>query len=362
MRRLDEPQFGLVKSVLFSITLITLFLGLAEIGVRCWAYYLREDAETFDLSTQTFVLVPGEHRSEWGTATINSAGFVGHELQPNGPDLWRIAAVGDSCTYAGGSATYSYAAQLQTSLESLHRSGRRYEVVNAGISGLNSELALRRLRTKVLPLNPKVVTIYIGWNDLMKVDPMGAGSGARWARAASLIDQLWLVKGLRKLLFFYVRPYVSPPATGPESRTGRINGFRPSLFEENLRAMISSVRSIESRPVLLTLPTVVRPEMTIDDVRNARVVFPYFTAAYGVLDLLELVGTYNDSIRRVARDKNVPVIDLAQSFEKIDDRTPYFLDTMHTTREGAHLIAEQMLRDLDKMGLLGPQAGLPEGF
>jgi lysophospholipase L1-like esterase len=54
--------------------------------------------------------------------------------------------------------------------------GLRYEVVNAGVSGLNSELALRRLRSKVIDLDPDVVTIYIGWNDLMKVDPLSQGN------------------------------------------------------------------------------------------------------------------------------------------------------------------------------------------
>jgi lysophospholipase L1-like esterase len=362
MSRIEQPQFGLGKSLLFSVILVTLFLGLGEIGVRGWAYFLREEAERFDLSTQTFVLVPGKHRSEGGgTATINSDGFVGDELQPDGPDLWRIATIGDSCTYGEGDSTHPYAAQLQALLREHQRPGHRYEVVNAGISGLNSELALRRLRTKVLALNPDVVTIYIGWNDLMKVDPLGAGSDARWARVAGHIDRLWLVKGLRKLLFFYVRPYLRPPATGPESHTGRIDGFRPTLFEENLRSMIASVRSIESRPVLLTLPTVVRPDMTLDGVRGARVVFPYFPSAYGVLDLLELIGTYNDSIRRVADEKNVPLIDLAQAFEKLDDPTGYFLDTMHTTREGARLIAQVMLRDLETMGLLDPSGKSPEG-
>ena len=357
MGRVEDPQFGLGKSVLFSIILITIFLGLAEIGVRGWAYFLREDVERFDTSTETFVLVPGEHRSEFGIATINSDGFVGDELQQDGPDLWRIAAVGDSCTYGGAFGHEPYPAQLQELLRSHEHPGRRYEVVNAGISGLNSEFALRRLRTKVLPLHPEVVTIYIGWNDLMKIDPFGAGSSTRWAGVAGFIDRLWLVKGLRKLLFFYVRPYLSPPAIGPGSLTGRIDGFRPTLFEENLRSMIATVRGIESRPVLLTLPTVVRKEMTLDDVRKARVVFPYFPAAYGVLDLLELIRTYNDSIRRVAGEENVPLVDLANAFEKIDDPTPYFLDTMHTNAEGAKLISQLMLADLEKHALLDPEGG-----
>jgi hypothetical protein len=118
MSRAEERQFGFGKSVLFSVILIALFIGIAELGVRSWAYFLRDDAIEFDLSTQTFVLVPGKHRGEWGTAIINSAGFAGDELQPDGPDLWRIAAVGDSCTYGEGYAREPYPAQLQELLRS----------------------------------------------------------------------------------------------------------------------------------------------------------------------------------------------------------------------------------------------------
>lgn len=152
MSRAEEPQFGFGKSLLFSVVLFTLFIAIAELGVRSWAFFLREDAEEFDLSTQTFVLIPGEHRGELGTAIVNSAGFAGDELQPDGPDLWRIAAVGDSCTYGEGYAREPYPAQLQELLRSRERSGQRFEVVNAGISGLSSELALRRLRSKVVPI------------------------------------------------------------------------------------------------------------------------------------------------------------------------------------------------------------------
>lgn len=354
MDRMQEPQFGVGKSIVYAAILVTFFLGLAELAVRGWAYYLREDAEKFDLATQTFVLVPGEHRSYTGTEVINSQGFVGRELKPDGPDLWRIAAVGDSCTYGGGHPVYTYSAQLQALLEERERPGRRYEVVNAGVSGLNSELALRRLRSKVLPLDPEVVTIYIGWNDLMKTDPAGGGGSGRWAGLARLIDRLWLVKGLRKMLFFYIRPHVWPPSTGPESRTGRIDGFRPAIFEDNLREMIAAVRGIDSRPVLLTLPTVVRPDMTLREVRDAHVVFPYFPAAYGVLDLLDLVGAYNHSISRVAVEEGVPLVDLTRVFEPMRDRSPYFFDTMHLNRDGARLVAQELLRGLERNGLIGP--------
>jgi len=361
MADVKEPNFGLGKSLLFSGVLIFFFLGAAELAVRGYAYFLREDVERFDLATQTFVLVPGKHRSAMGTVVVNSDGFVGRELERDGPDLWRIAAVGDSCTYGAGNETDTYPAQLDARLNERERPGLRYEVVNAGISGLNSELALARLRTKVLPLHPDVVTIYIGWNDLMKVDPFAGGSSAHWSGVARFLDRLWLVKGLRKLIFYHIRPYLRPPATGPESHTGRLAEFRPTLYEGTLREMIAAVRKSGSRPVLVTLPTPVRPSMTLDDIRKTNVYFPYFPAAYGVLDLLDLINDYNSAIRRVAVEQDVPLIDLAHEFQQFDEPASLFFDTMHTNPEGAKRIADVLLRDLDRDGLLDPAAAPPAG-
>jgi lysophospholipase L1-like esterase len=353
-----DPEFGLVKSLAFSATLILLFLGAAELLVRGWAFYMRDDAEHWDARTQTFVLEPGEYRSEYGVvARVNSAGFVGRELEPDGPDLWRIVAVGDSCTYGGGSDSDSYPALLDARLNLREGVGRRFEVVNAGISGLNSELALRRLRTRVLPLEPDVVTVYIGWNDLMKFDPLAQvahGEDARWSGVARALDGLWLVKGMRKLLFFHVRPYLASPTTGPESRTGRFQGFRPTVYERNLSEMIEAVRAAGARPLLVTLPTVVRADMSVSDLRQARVMFPYFRSANAVGDFLDLLAAYNQVVRTLAKEQEVPLVDLAEHFETLEDPVPYFFDTMHPDRRGREVVAEQLLAGLERAGLLGP--------
>jgi lysophospholipase L1-like esterase len=349
-----QPQFGLLKSICFSLLLIGLCLGLAELAVRAWSYYLRDPVQTFDLETQTFVLIPGAHPAGSIVARINSDGFVGPELRTDSPRPWRIAALGDSCTYGDGTLEGTYPARLQRLLDARRPGEPGYEVVNAGIEGLNSELALRRLRSKVLPLEPEVVSLYIGWNDLMKFDPSGQSAGARLSGLARVLDRLWLVKGLRKLLFFHLRPHLSPPATGPGSHSGRFADFRPTVYEANLREMIASVRGSGSRPLLLTLPSVLRADMSAAELRAAGVIFPYFSSAYAVGDLLDLIAAYNTAIRRVGRDEGVPIVDLAATFELVDDPTRYFFDTMHARPAGLDRIAEELYRGLERERLLGP--------
>jgi lysophospholipase L1-like esterase len=347
-----ETRFGWQKSVLFSVILIATFFGIAELVLRGWSYFLREEAIKFDLATRTFTLVPGEHRSLYITATINSDGFVGKELEPEGDDLWRIVAVGDSCTYGGGHKTDNYPAMMEVLLDQRDQHGLRYEVVNAGIAGLNSELALNRLRSKVLDLKADVVTIYIGWNDLMKVDPLSQAESEEWSGLARMIDGLWLVKGLRKLIFFYIRPNVWIPKTGVEGRTGRFASFEPSFYESNLRQMVKEIRGIGSRPVLITLPTVIRPEMTVEDLKKAKAIFPYFQSAYGVGDLLDLIGAYNRVIRRIAAEEGIPLIELSKTFENLDDTLPYFIDTMHLSKFGLQTAANEIVAGLERNHLL----------
>jgi lysophospholipase L1-like esterase len=350
----NEPQFGLGKSIAFSLILITLTLTGAELLVRGWARYLRDPYQRFDPASETFVLVPGEHRTPNTPIVINSDGFVGRELQTPGPDLWRLVAIGDSCTFSAGNGKDTYSAMTEDALRAQAPSGVRFEVVNAGIEGLNSELALRRLRAKVLPLHPNVVTIYLGWNDLMKYDPNSQDVRTASSRAARFLNEFWLVRGLRKLIFFYVRPRIAPPTTGPASFTGRFADFHPTAFEENLGEILAEIRNANAAPLLFTLPTVVRADMTGDDLRAANVVFPYFTAGYGVGDLLDLIGAYNQSIRQIAREQKVPLLDLAAEFEAQHEVRSLFYDTMHTNTSGQALIARLLEAKLAQEGLLGP--------
>ena len=64
--------------------------------------------------------------------------------------------------------------------------------------------------------------------------------------------------------------------------------------------MIASLRSVDARPVLMTLPSVVSDDMTVAELRRHNVQFPYFPSAYGTGDLVDLIASYNRSIRRIA--------------------------------------------------------------
>jgi lysophospholipase L1-like esterase len=349
---LSKPRFGVGRSLLYSAILISLCFGLVEGGLRVYVYLFRAPAERFDLASGTFVLRPGEYPSWPDPVIVNSRGFVGPEFEdPPAPGTLRIVTVGDSCTFGAGSLRGTYPALLAEKLAA-NVNGRRYQVINAGIEGMNSELALRRLESRVVPLAPDLVTIYIGWNDLMKFDPDSLGENPRLAVVSRWLNRLWTVKGLRKLLFYTLRPRIAPPKTGPESRTGRYAEYKPVVYEQNLRAMIAAARGIPAEVVLITLPSVVSAEMSVEDLRRANVQFPYFRGANAVGDFVDLIAAYNRAIRRVAVEERVPLVDLAREMDARPDRRDLFLDTMHATSAGRELIADLLARELLATGVL----------
>jgi lysophospholipase L1-like esterase len=353
--RTKARSFGAVKTVVFSTILILLFFGSAEIAVRAWVYLFRAPAERFDMTTGTFVLVPGEYpRVGAPPIQVNSRGFVGPEFEePRAPGVVRIVALGDSCTFGQGSGVETYPAQLAIRLNN-GSDTRRYQVINGGIEGLNSELAFRRLVTKIIPLKPDIVTVYLGWNDLMKFDPAGQVERPGLAIVTRVLDRLWLIKGMRKLVFFYIRPRLSAPATGPASRTGAFSSYRPSVFENNLRSIVRTARKAGGTVLLVTLPSVVSDDMTLDDIRRSNVIFPYYPSAYAVRDYVDLIAAYNRSIREIAEVEKVRLVDLARAIDGRPDRRQLFFDTMHPNQRGRELVADILARYLRESGLLTP--------
>ena len=240
------------------------------------------------------------------------------DVKPAG--IYRVFAVGDSCTFAGD-WDVSYSAFLE---RMLNVGGRRFEVINAGIEGYNSEYALGRIRDDILKYGPDLVTIYIGWNDLMKMSPNNMSSSGRVTWLGAALNHSYLYKGLSKVMFADIRPMKSV-----------ITLFVLGLFSA---AMVALLRERNVRVLLLTRPTVLTRNMSSEDLKAQHVFFPYFPEAYSVPRLLSLHTAYNNSLRRLAARLQVPIVDLDEVFDRRDKRT-LFWDTMHPSKEGHELIA-----------------------
>ncbi|MGC4095540.1 MAG: SGNH/GDSL hydrolase family protein [Nitrospira sp.] len=329
------------KTVVFSLLPVLVLLLLAEGGLRVYSWYFRTAYERYNASAGRLELVPGLQTklSDGRNIRINSKGFIGVEFEDKKPQgVYRIFTLGDSCTF-GGDWDMSYAAFLG---KRLNAASKNFEVINAGIEGYNSEYALGRLKDDILKYSPDLVTIYIGWNDLMKQSPntMSVTGQITWLGRA--LSNSYIYKGLSKVMFFHVRSaLLKPQVTGEESEYHVFDSFVPATYEENVSAMVAVLHEHNVRVMLMTRPTALTRSMTLDDLRTQNIFFPFFPEAYSVPRLLSLHDAYNNSIRRLAARLQVPLVDLDEEFNR-HDKKPLFWDTMHPSKSGHELIEKTL--------------------
>jgi len=344
-------RLSATKAIIFSLVPILVLLVSAEVALRIWAYYFRTSYERYSYARGRLELVPN---IQFTTAKgeefrINSKGFVGPDftdVKPQG--MYRIFALGDSCTFGDGYWRRAYPAMLEQLLDSADHS-RRFEVINAGIEGYDSEYALARLSSELVAYGPDMVIVYIGWNDLMKLDPQNAAAVGRHAWLARLMEGSYLIKGYKKLLFFYLRPLViRPKPDGDKSDVHAFDQFVPLRFQGNLESMVEALQARRIEPILLTLPTAVESHMSDEELERRHIVFPYYAGSYSVGRFLSLQRAYNRVIRKVALKYAVPLVDLDEVFNSYNKST-LFWDTMHPSLKGHVLIANSILETVRKL-------------
>jgi lysophospholipase L1-like esterase len=250
-------------------------------------------------------------------------------------------ALGDSCTFSNGYWKLAYAGLLDYRLNALGNQ-RGYEVINAGIEGYNSEQALSRLKEELLQYTPDMVILYIGWNDLMKVNPSNVSSAGQYTFLAKLMEKSFLLKAYSKLMFFYVRPNIlKPQLGGHQADIHAFDEFIPTPYRRNLEAMVEVLQENHIVPLLVTRPIVVTSNMTYEDLEKHNVFFPYYPDAYSIDRLLSLHQAYNKVVRDVADKYSVPFVDLDRIFD-MKAKGDLFWDTMHPSDKGHELIAETL--------------------
>jgi lysophospholipase L1-like esterase len=192
------------KDIAVMAASIIFTLILVEAGLRIWLNYFSTHSQYVKYSLYTDV--PAE-MYQWsphhylnyyptpgykkGLTYHNSLGYRSREFNPEKPaNTYRVVLLGGSTTYTASvkdnDMTFPY--QLERILRSDY--GREnIEVINAGVSGYNSWESLVNLQFRVLDIDPDLVIVYHGTNDVHTrlVSPdayKGDNSGRRkqWSR------------------------------------------------------------------------------------------------------------------------------------------------------------------------------------
>jgi len=241
-----------------------------------------------------------------------------------------IVFLGDSCTEYG---TYH-----RLLMEQLARdTGRAVPWLALGVGGWTSYQGLQQLRRDVLPLRPRVVTIFYGWNDHW------IGYGIEDREISRLHRSvLYRLQGLR-LAQLVTKAFVARAAPA---------GARPERvsvgdFRDNLTALVREARAAGIAPVLLTAPSSHEPG------REPEMLAERWLRS--LKDLIPLHQRYVAVVREVAAAEGAALCDLARRFETVPRRDLVELfkqDGIHLTMPGDAVIALELHRCFEREGLL----------
>ena len=294
-----------------------------------------------------YAIKPGYKRADF--ELINSHGFRGEEFNvPKPDDMYRIVAIGGSTTF-GVYVPYTktFPVYLQQELRERLKQ-QNIEVVNAGLTGSTTAESLHRLFTQIFPLDPNMVIIYHGYNDLFprifnnyqddyyhfrKADPnnppgltkfliyriaLRALSAAAFHENYNLASIVWQTKNL------------------PDSDAERMENFFSSntnAFKNNLENMILVLRANGVQPVLATFAI-------SKDIRHWNDYIPAFLWEEGIRQ-------HNQIIRELAEKHSVPLVPFAERGDNLlianayqDKNACCYEDSIHMTPVGNEVKAD----------------------
>jgi len=289
---------------------------------------------------------------------INSRGFRGEEFETTKPPgVFRIVALGDSTTFGLGEsddATYSRHLEMLLNAKRAKACPVRYEVINGGVEGYSTRYVLARLRYDVIPIQPDLVFVYVGWNNLFGLNPERPETSVNPVDLFNIALRKSLV--LRKatwFLFSNIMPRleeVTPQRT--EIFRRRIEAYRrfsPQQFYEEYGEILDTAHSAGIRVAVGTLTGLLDAKGW--ESRQRIMHFPHFTTKPELMAILE--ERYNDAIRRVAAERGVPVVDLQAGVRGAPEGAAgFFFDTMHMYPKGYEFLASVIAAEFERAALL----------
>jgi lysophospholipase L1-like esterase len=275
---------------------------------------------------------------------INRHGLRGPDYEDRKPsDEIRLLALGDSITFGWelSEDEATWPGQLQALLDHQARPGRSFRVINAGVPRYTSEQVLRFLRDRLDELQPDLVVLCVGWNDLAfsyepdwypRISLTGA-SPARYCRTFSPA----IVRAIR---------HWKGQHDGEPRRSRSPHPPALAEFQANLLQIVAALRERGVPLLLLNLPSVLSSGPMSERERELARQFPEVAN----------LAAFDGVVREVCRQTGVPCrLDVFALDET--GKGGYFYDHCHLNREGNALLARKVLEALTRDARFGASVG-----
>ncbi len=251
-----------------------------------------------------------------------------------------IVFMGDSCTQ------YGEYPEFLASIMRGHSAEREFTSVTVGVGGWSSYQGLRQLERDVVPMRPRAVTIYYGWNDhWINYGLEDKIIGEIYRKHPPLLLELSSRIRMANLVNHIIFTFRYPIARQHNRDSVRVSLFD---FSANLRQMVHIAQDNDIIPILLTAPSSHRkgkePRRLTERWLN------------DLSDLIPLHQQYVQAVRDIAAQHQAPLIDLYAAFNRLPqqdlDRS-FYRDGIHLSEEGNKILAEMIYTYLVQTGLLG---------
>jgi lysophospholipase L1-like esterase len=302
--------------------------------------------------------------------TINDFGFRSPRLQSieKPPGVCRVFCIGGStteCAYIDDKRVWSE--QLNQRLQAKMPPGITVDVINAGRAGDTSRENITMLAQRVIPFNPDFVIVLAGINDLvMQMAPdyspyredrrsryqtyydgwipkakdlfcsvsqiirrvVLARRGGQWRRD---VDGN-IIMDLEGDWIYSARNWYSQQ---PITNLTDVDRYPHPEFEQNLQSMIGICRAHKTQIILLTQPSMFRPDLNKSE-KSLLWLLPG-GKRYSPGDMAHMLNRFNECTRNVAKKFDVPLVDLAAQLPR---DTSVFYDDSHFNFAGCEVVAK----------------------
>jgi lysophospholipase L1-like esterase len=310
---------------------------------------------------------------------VNDDSFRGDPVSSD-PSTFRVFTLGGSTTYSYTLPYWdTYPAKLEQKLSTAYP-GQKIQVENAASDWYSSEHMLIRYLFDLKDYKPDLVIVMEAINDLFRsfAPEWWSRPGQNFRRdyshylgpVASLesirvkyfpFTEFLLYKKVRAIFDRRAQGVVKIDGEDPDfyqkvkknTRPAKVSEF-PSLpvFERNLRTLVGILKSDGVKVILLTQPSIYRQGLTPPEISslyfapihcNQNGVYPDIASMeYGM-------GIFNDTIRKVARELDVPLVDLEKEIPK---GTKFLSDDVHPTPAATDRESELIFEKIKSLRLL----------
>lgn len=277
-------------------------------------------------------------------------GFIKPSLVHKNPDS-IIAFIGGStteCMYVDAQKRFPYLTGELLSGDTL-----KVNSINAGVSGNDTLNSINAYTNKILPLQPDIAVLMHNINDLSILLYEESYWNQNEFRSPIILEDKSLKAFLKAILpntyefLFRIKANITGHADefyAQRDSNKVIDQKRiQELFESNLKIFIEISKAKNIQPVLMTQANrfLVEPDAIIANktksLESIGIKYTQYKALYDAM---------NESIRKVANDNDVLLIDLAK---EVPQTSEYMVDSVHFNDAGSELVARIIAQQLEPL-------------